>query len=74
MDDLEGHIKANKIDIEFDTINPREPQKLKLYNVSSLPKKIQLWLIIFLYLVSLVSNLTSIVSSLQCQLRNNSIL
>ena len=65
MDVPEGKIHAGRLDIKFDQAPPasREPQRLKLYNMATLPQKIQLWLIVCLSLGSIITNLTSIASS-----------
>ena len=67
MDSTDSRLRAEKIDLEIDDLKTtqvsQQPQKLKLYHVSNLPQKIQLWLIVFLSLGSLISNLTSIFSS-----------
>ena len=63
MDVPEGRLKADHIEVDFDTRTERnDPQKIKLYNMATFPQKIQLWLIVFLSLASLISNLTSIAS------------
>lgn len=66
MDEADGRLKATNIDIEFEAppYKPDEKQKLKIYQVATLPQKIQLWLIVFLSLASLLSNLTSIATSI----------
>ena len=65
MDVPEGRILADRLDIEFDQapLPSREPQRVKLYNMATLPQKIQLWLIVCLSLGSLITNLTSIALS-----------
>ena len=62
MDAPESRIRANRLDIEFDQVPPalQEPQRLKLYNMATLPQKIQLWLIVCLSLGSLITNFISI--------------
>jgi hypothetical protein len=52
MDEADGRLKATNIDIEFEAppYKPDEKQKLKIYQVATLPQKIQLWLIVFLSL------------------------
>ena len=64
MDIPEGRIRADRLVIEFDQapLSSNEPQRVKLYNMASLPQKIQLWLIVGLSLGSLINNLTSIAS------------
>lgn len=65
-----GWLKANQLEIKIDDapLNiPNKPeettQKLKLYNVATLPQKIQLWIIVLLSLLSLISNFVSIAST-----------
>jgi hypothetical protein len=66
MDKVDGRIRAENIDIELgEQAVQRDIQRLKLYNVASLPQKIQLYIIIGLSLASLISNFTSIASTLQ---------
>ena len=64
MEVPDGRLIAKHIEINLDP-QPRqsETQKLKLYNMATIPQKIQLWLIVFLSLASLISNLTSIATS-----------
>ena len=78
MDKLDGtKLYAKQIELIVDNVPPPPPppptptknrpvletQKLKLYNMTTLPQKIQLWLIVLLSLLSLLSNFASIVSS-----------
>ena len=65
MDVPEGRIRADRLDIKFDQapLPSLEPQRVTLYNMATLPQKIQLWLIVCLSLGSLITNLTSIASS-----------
>ena len=58
MDIPEGRIRAERLDIDFDQAlhNSHEPQRVKLYNMATLPQKIQLWLIVCLSLGSLITN------------------
>ena len=74
MDISEGRIRANRLDIEFDSAPPAslEPQRLKLYNMATLPQKIQMWLIVFLTFGSEITNLASIASSFRILLVSNS--
>ena len=74
MDVPEGRIRANGLDIEFEPAPPasREPQRLKLYNMATLPQKLQMWLIVFLSFGSVVTNLASIASSFRTLLVSNS--
>ena len=55
---------AKQIEIDID-LKPRQSktQKLKLYNMATFSQKIQLWVIVFLSLASLTSNLTLIATS-----------
>ena len=65
MDVPDGRIRATNLDIELDSFinKTTETQKLKLYNVATLPQKIQLWLIVNLSVALLITNLTSIVTT-----------
>lgn len=65
MDQVDSHIRAEKLDIEFNQINNKTPEtkKIKLYNVATLPQKIQLWLIVVLSVASLVTNITNIATT-----------
>ena len=65
MDIPEGRIWAERLDIEFNQapLTSNQPQRVKLYNMATLPQKIQLWLIVGLSLGSIITNLTSIASS-----------
>ena len=49
-----------------------EPLRVKLYNMASLPQKIQLWLIVGLSLGTLITNLTSIASFFHLYPESNS--
>ena len=64
MEVPDGRLIAKHIEIDLDP-QPRqsETQKHKLYNMATFPQKIQLWLIVFISLASLISNLTSIATS-----------
>ena len=64
MDIQDGRIRADRLDIEFNQVQltSNEPQRVNLYNMATLPQKIQLWLIVGLSLGSLITNLTSIAS------------
>ena len=44
MDIPEGRIRADRLEIEFyqATLTSNEPQRVKLYNMATLPQKIQL--------------------------------
>ena len=74
MDIPEGRIRAESLDIEFNqtSLISNEPQRVKLYNMATLPQKIQLWLIVGLSLGSLITNLTSIASSFHLLFESNS--
>ena len=56
----EGRIRADRLCIEFNQapLPSHEPQRVKLYNMATLPQKIQRWLIVGLSLGSLITNLT----------------
>ena len=74
MDIPEGSIRADRLDIEFNQapLISNEPQRVKLYNMTTLPQKIQLRLIVDLSLGSLITNLTSIASSIHLLFESNS--
>ena len=65
MDIPEGRIRADRLDIEFNQVPliSNEPQRVKLYNMVTLPQNIKLSLIVGLSLGSLITNLTSNASS-----------
>ena len=54
MDIPKGRLLADHLDIEFNQAPfiSNEPQRVKLYNISTLPQKIKLWLIVNLLLGS----------------------
>ena len=62
MDIPEGRIRVDRLDIEFNQapLTSNELHRVKLYNMVTLPQKIQLWLIVGLSLGSIITNLTSI--------------
>ena len=64
MDIPEGRIQAGRLKIEFNQapLISNEPQRVKLYNIATLPRQIQLWLIVCLSFGSLIINLTFIAS------------
>ena len=74
MDIPEGRIRADRLDIEFNqaSLISNEPQRVKLYNMATLPQKIQLWLIVDFSLSSLITNLTFIASSFHLRFESNS--
>ena len=74
MDIPEGRIRADRLDIELNEapLTSNEPQRVNLYNMATLPQKIQLWLIVGLFLGSLITNLTSIASSFHLLPASNS--
>ena len=74
MDIPEGRIRADRMDIEFNQVplTSNEPQRVKLYNMATVPQKIQLWLIVCLSLGSLITNLTFIASSFHLLPESNS--
>ena len=73
MDVPESRIRADHLDIELDQAPPasRDPQQLKLYNILTLAQKIQLWLIVGLSFVLLITNLTFLALSLHLLLTSN---
>ena len=76
MDIPEGGIRADCLEIEFKLapLISNEPQRVKLYNLATLPLKIQLWLIVGFSLSSLITNLTSFSSSFHLLSESNSTL
>ena len=74
MDIPESRIRADSLDIEFNQapLISNEPQRVKLYNMATLPQKIQLWLILGLSLGSVITNLTFIASSFHLLFESNS--
>ena len=74
MDTTDGRLRATNIDIEIDPpeYKPPETQKLKLYNMATLPQKITTWLYVFLTFGTIVSNLTNIATSVGLISFNNS--
>ena len=54
----EGRIRADRLDIEFNQapLISNEPQRVKLYNMATLPQMMQLWLIVNLSLGFLITN------------------
>ena len=72
MEEPDGRLIAKHIEIDLDP-QPRqsEIQKLNLYNMATFTQKIQLWLIVFLSLSSLITNLTSIASFVEIFPYNN---
>ena len=64
MDIPEGRIRADRLNIEFNQVPliSNKPQRVQLYNMATLPKKIQLWLIVGRSHGFLITNLTSIAS------------
>ena len=75
IDFLECRIEAERLDIEFNQapLISKKPQRVKLYNMVTLPQWIQLWLIVGLLLCSLITNVKSIVSSFHLLHESNSI-
>ena len=57
MDEPNARLKAERIDLQIDEVQ-RTPdtQKLKVYNVSPLSQKINAWLLVGLYFLSLLTN------------------
>ena len=75
MDIPQGRIRTDRLDIEFNQapLITNQPQRVKLYNMATLPQTIQLCLIVGLSLGSLITNLTSIASSFHLLFESNSI-
>ena len=67
MDIPEDRIRADCLIIEFNQapLISNEQQRVKLYNMATLPQKFQLWLIVGFTLGLLITNLTSIASFLK---------
>ena len=63
-----------RLDIEFNQapLSTNKPQRVKLYNMATLPQKIQLCLIVGLSLGFLITNLKSIASSFHLLPKSNS--
>ena len=74
MDIPEGRIRADRLYSKFNQalLMSNEPQRVKLYNMATLPEKIQLWLYVGLLLGSLITNLTSIATSFYLLPESNS--
>ena len=65
MEVPDGRLIAKHLEIDLDPqLRQSETPKLKLYNMATFPNNIQLLLIVFLSLASLISNLTSIKKTL----------
>ena len=74
MEVPDGKLIAKHIVIDLDIPvqqTQSDTQKLKVYNMATFSQKIQLWLIVFLSLASLITNLNSIASSLGIFLSSN---
>ena len=69
-----GVIQAERLEIEINQapLSSNEPKRVKLYNMATLPQKIQLWLIVGLSLGFLITYLTSIASSFHLLPESNS--
>ena len=74
MDIPKGRIRADCLDIEFNQapLISNEPQRVKQYNMATVPQKIQLWLILGRLLGSLITNITSIALSFHLLPESNS--
>ena len=70
----EGRIRADRLNIKFNQVpfTSNEPERVKLYNITTLPQKIQLWFVVSLSLGSLITNLISIASSFHLLFESNS--
>ena len=73
MDIQEGRIRSNRLGIEFNQVQctSNMPQRVKLYNMATLPQKIQHWLIVGFSLNTLITNSTSIASSFHFRFESN---
>lgn len=67
MDTTDARLRADHIDLELDpppAYKAGETQKLKLYNVATLPQKITNWLFVCVSLGSIVSNFLNIATTI----------
>ena len=64
ISEVDGRIRGQQIDIEFNDIEDNKPKELKLHHVATLPQKIQLWCIVVLSIGSILSDIVSVASSL----------
>ena len=63
MDESDARLKAERTDLQIDEIqHPSYTQKLKVYNMSSLFQKIIAWLLVGLYVLSLLTNVITFLS------------
>jgi hypothetical protein len=75
MDDTtDGRLRATNIDLELDPPAYKTPEtnKLKLYNVATLPQKISNWLYVFLTVGAILSNSINIATTLNIFTFHNS--
>ena len=57
MDVTDARLKADSIDIQFDSVQQTsKTQTLKLYNMSPMSQKIVLWAFAASYILSLITN------------------
>ena len=64
MDILEGSIRSDRLDIEFNqaSLLSNKPKRVKLFKLATFPQRTQLWLSVPLSIGSEITNLTSIAS------------
>ena len=74
MNVLKSQIRADHLNIEIDQapLTSNKQQQLKLYNILTLFKKIQLLYIVGVFLVSIITNFIYIASSVQILCTSNS--
>ena len=57
MDEPDARLKAWRIDLQIEEVQrPSDTQKLTVYNMSPLSKKIIAWLLVKFYFLSLLTN------------------
>ena len=68
---MDGRIRGQQIDIEFNDLPSNKPQDIKLHNVAITQQKLHLWRVIVLSLGSIISDLTSIAGSVSLLITNS---
>ena len=61
--EVDGHIRGQQIDIEFNEVPNNKRQEIKLHNLATTQQKLHLWLVIVILLGSIISDLASIAVS-----------
>ena len=64
ISEVDGRIRGQQIDIEFNDIEDNKPKELKLHHVTTLPQNLQLWCVVVLSIGSILSDIVSVASSL----------